>query len=208
MNERVQNSWLIVVFTLLCITACTKKAPQQEINLAEAAIDSAMSAKANYFAPKEFELARDAYLTARKYIDQKKFDKARQSALLAIKLADSSIVISKRKKIITEIEIEQLISYLRHKIDVFETVISKAENYGISSARIDSARNELDALNRILVMMIIKNDEEDYETIRHECNIAIERASLATYQLIKIISNTKMIEPGMELNSPAKQQFH
>lgn len=204
MNGELRLLRPIGLILSLFIFCCTKQNPQREINLAAAAIDSAMSAKANYFAPKEFELAREAYLNARKYTEQKKFDKARQSALMAIKLADSSIVISKRKKLITEIEIEQLISYLRHKIDVFETVISKAENYGIPSAQIDSARAELDKLNKTLVMMIIKNDEEDYETIRHECNIAIEQASLATYQLIKLISNTNFVEPGLEFDDRNK----
>lgn len=204
MNGELRLLRPIGLIFFLIILCCTKQNPQREINLAAAAIDSAMSAKANYFAPKEFELARDAYLDARKYTEQKKFDKARQSALMAIKLADSSIVISKRKKLITEIEIEQLISYLRHKIDVYETVISKAENYGIPSAQIDSARAELDKLNKTLVMMIIKNDEEDYETIRHECNIAIEQASLATYQLIKLISNTNLVELGLEFDKRNK----
>ncbi|MDZ7334750.1 MAG: DUF4398 domain-containing protein [candidate division KSB1 bacterium] len=205
MNGELRLFRPIGLFFFLIIFCCTKQNPQRELNLAAAAIDSAMSAKANYFAPKEFELARDAYLNARKYTEQKKFDKARQSALMAIKFADSSIVISKRKKLITEIEIEQLISYLRHKIDVYETVISKAENYGIPSAQIDSARAELDKLNKTLVMMIIKNDEEDYETIRHECNIAIEQASLATYQLIKLISSTNLVEPGLEFDRRNKR---
>jgi len=183
----LSSLWLA---SFLMITACSTKAPEQEIDQAAAAIDSAMSVKANYFAPKEFELATEAYHNAQKSSAQKKYNQAKQFAILALKMADSSIVTSKRKKIIAEIEIEQLISYLRHKIDVFETVISKAENFGVAAAQIDSAKSHLDDLNRTLVTMIIKNGEEDYETIRHECNIAIEQASLATYQLIKLISNS------------------
>ncbi len=207
MDGRVRQLWTVGLIFLMMTGGCTKREPHHEINLAAAAIDSAMSVKANYFAPKEFQLAYDAYQNARKYIEQKKFDKARQSAFIAIKMADSSIVISKKKKVITEIEIEQLISYLRHKIDVFETVISKAEAYGIPAAPIDSAREQLHKLNQALVTMIIKNDEEDYETIRHECNIAIEQASLATYQLIKFISNSKMIEPELGIDTAKKRNL-
>ncbi len=196
----------LLLALLLMIAACTKM-PESEINLASAAIDSAMSAKANYYAPNEFEKAKQAYDRAQNLISKKKYGQAKDIAIFARKMADSSIVVSKRKRIITEIEIEQVLSFLQHKIDVLEKVISKAENYGVDSNEIEQARQELSELDSTLLMLIIKNDEEDYESIRHEGNYAIERASLTTYHLIKLISNsdaTKEADGAADLQNKSR----
>lgn len=195
-----------LLVSIIVIAACAKL-PEKEINRASAAIDSAMGAKANYYAPREFQKAKQAYDNAQNFISKKKYDQAKSFAVLARKMADSSIVASKRKKIITEIEIEQLISYLQHKIDVFEKVISKAENFGVPATEIEPAKLQLTELNRTLLTMIIKNSEEDYETIRHETNYAIERASLATYQLIKLISNNNVTSIDEEVDLQKKSGF-
>lgn len=192
--------------SLLMIAACTKM-PESEIKLASAAVDSALSVKANYYAPNEFEKAKQAYDRAQYFIAKKKYGKAKNFAIIAQKRADSSIVISKRKRNISKIEIDQVLSFLQHKIDVLEKVISKAENFGVPSNEIEQARQELTELNNRLLILIIKNNEEDYESIRHEGNYAIERASLTTYHLIKLISNsntTKEVEGAVDLQNKSR----
>ena len=195
MHRIIGVSRFLLLSSIMVISACSK-APEQEIKLASAAIDSAMTIKANYYAPKEFEKAKDALKKAEDLRSKRQYSKAKNFAILAKKMADTSMVVSKRKKIITEIEIEQLISYLQHKINLLEKVISKAESFGVPSNEIENAKAELTELDRTLFMMILKNDEEDYETIRHEGQYAIEKASLTTYQLIKLISNNDV--NGME----------
>lgn len=185
----------LLLTSIMVISACSK-APEKEIKQASAAIDSAMTIKANYYAPKEFQKAKEAFKIAQELISKRQYGKAKNFAILAKKMADTSMVVSKRKKIITEIEIEQLISYLQHKINLLEKVISKAESFGVPSSEIENAKQQLSELDRTLFTMIMKNDEEDYETIRHEGQYAIEKASLATYQLIKLISNNDV--HGME----------
>ena len=187
----------MLLASLFIISACSK-APDSEIKLASAAIDSAMSVKANYYAPNEFEKAKQAFDNARNLISKKKYGQAKNFAILAQKMADSSIVVSKRKRVITEIEIEQLLSYLQHKINVLEKVVSKAENFGVASSEIEHAKQELTELDKTLLALIIKNSEEDYESIRHEGNYAIERASLTTYHLIKLISNSNVTKDDEE----------
>jgi len=196
----------MLLASLLMIVACTK-VPENEIRLASAAIDSAMSAKANYYAPNEFEKAKQAYDRAQNFISKKQYGQAKNFAILAQKMADSSIVVSKRKRIITEIEIEQVLSFLQHKINILEKVISKAENFGVASEEIEKARQELTELDKTLLMLIIKNSEEDYESIRHDGNYAIEQASLTTYHLIKLISNsnaTKEADGAVDLQNKSR----
>ena len=195
MHRIIGVSRFLLLSSIMVISACSK-APEKEMRLASAAIDSAMTIKANYYAPKEFEKAKDALKKAEDLRSKRQYSKAKNFAILAKKMADTSMVVSKRKKIITEIEIEQLISYLQHKINLLEKVISKAESFGVPSNEIENAKAELTELDRTLFMMILKNDEEDYETIRHEGQYAIEKASLTTYQLIKLISNNDV--NGME----------
>ena len=195
MHRIIGVSRFLLLSSIMVISACSR-VPDKEIKNASAAIDSAMTIKANYYAPKEFEKAKDALKKAEDLRSKRQYSKAKNFALLAKKMADTSMVVSKRKKIITEIEIEQLISYLQHKINLLEKVISKAESFGVPSNEIENAKAELTELDRTLFMMILKNDEEDYETIRHEGQYAIEKASLTTYQLIKLISNNDV--NGME----------
>lgn len=182
----VLSSLLLASFFI--VSACST-VPEKEIKQASAAIDSAMSIKANYYAPKEFEKAKEAYKKSQDFISNKGYGQAKNFAILARKMADSSIVISKRKKIITEIEIEQLISYLQHKIDLLQKVILKAEDFGVPFNDTEQAKQKLSDLEKTMLTMIINSNEEDYETVRHEGHYAIEKASLATYQLIKLISN-------------------
>ncbi len=196
----------LLLTSMMLISACSK-APEKEIEQASAAIDSAMTIKANYYAPKEFQKAKEAFKNAQELMSKRQYGKAKNFAIFAKKMADTSMVVSKRKKIITEIEIEQLISYLQHKINLLEKVISKAESFGIPSNEIENAIKQASELDRTLFTIIMKNDEEDYETIRHEGQYAIEKASLATYQLIKLISNNDVHGMDGQLDSHKKSGF-
>ncbi len=175
---------------LLTLIACAEP-PIDEMRSAEIAISSARAAQADIYCNLELEHANNVLKKARQNFVAGKFGSARTYAHIAKELADSTMTLAIIKKAQTQTEAENAIKYCEQKMAALYNLISRAETLGINGDQLSIASSRFYELERTLLELIDKNREGQFLEVLEQSKQLIESASLTTYELIKLIGDSR-----------------
>jgi len=170
--------------------------------MAEKAVSSARVAEAEVYCKIELHHALSVYNSARQSFAARRFDRAKTYSVLAKEWADSTAVLATRRKAHVQADADNAIQYCENKMAVLQNIISRAETMGIAAQRVNTASVRFSELERQLLEMLDKNREGKYHEVIELSDRLAESVSLATYEMIKLISETrKTIGTGVSLIS-------
>lgn len=146
---------LLMMAAVLLVTSCGK-APQAEIDAAKAAVDAALKAGADVFAPDAFARAKaslaemEAEVAAQGKKMFKSFDKAKTLALAVRKAADDARAAAEARKTELKNELPKTLAALAEGLKAAQAKLAAALQ--IPGVRLDTAalKNDADSVQRLL----------------------------------------------------------
>jgi len=154
-----------VVCALLAFAGCGK-APEQEMQMANTAVESAKTAEAEQYVPDIYQMAMDtlnAAMAARQETDSKfalfrNYGKSKEMFLRAEALAKEATDAAQAEKERVKTEVLNLLTQARETLDSANAALSKAPRGKGSKADIELIRNDFDAAN-----LTYQEASSDYE---------------------------------------------
>lgn len=157
---------------------------------AEKAISAARMAQAEMYCKTELERTLTLYQKAQQSFIAGRFDHAKAFARLAKDLADSTLTLANSRKERAQAEAERTIKYCEQKMTTLLNLLENAETLGLTGEKFDQTKSRFFELERTLLEMIDKHREGRYNEVVEQSSQLLESASLATYELIKLMGET------------------
>jgi hypothetical protein len=143
---------VFVVFALLALVSCAK-APEQEIQKANSAIEAARTTEAEEYAPDAFQVAMDTLNAANaakteadgKFALFRSYGKAKELFVRAEGLANEAVTVAQTEKERVKAEVTELITQAQTVLDSANAALKKAPKGKGSKADIELIKNDLAA---------------------------------------------------------------
>lgn len=172
-------STLAFMLAVASFLASCSKPPKEEIQQAEAVIDSARSAGAEVYDREEFYSATEALGQSKAYVDSGKYGQARDAALLATDKAHEAMVKAGATKRQLQSDLGDSLEELRASLDSLKVILDAAANKKHLSAKTLAARRqELKEIGESLTSLEAKIGAGELQTAAE--NVLQVRSQLAS----------------------------
>jgi uncharacterized membrane protein YccC len=178
-----------VVRLFLCLTAIIvltvgcSKAPDEQVAAARSAVDSAMVAEAEKYAPEQFKAAKDSLDVALAEIEKqnskfalsRKYGKSEQQLQSAESLARSAMVAAAANKAQIRSEAEEMLTQLQTAIEDTKALIEKAPRGKEGTAAIESIKSDVAAVEMTLSGISEAMGKEDFIGARETASAGLQK---------------------------------
>jgi hypothetical protein len=184
--KRINFIWIIIFW------ACAE-APLSDMKSAEKAIAAMRASRAEVYCKLELQQVMNAYNDAGNRLVARDFRAAKAFAVLAKELADSTLVLADAKEKHAKAEAEKSLENCERKLTTLQNLLIGFETVTIPSEAVSGASERYSELERDLLELMDKNSSGEYQEVIERSRYLIESASLATYELIKILGEQRKL---------------
>ncbi|MCJ7576844.1 MAG: DUF4398 domain-containing protein [candidate division Zixibacteria bacterium] len=181
---------VFVVFVLLAFVSCAK-APEQEIQNANSAIEAARTAESEEYAPDAFQVAMDTLNAANaakteadgKFALLRSYGKAKELFVRAEGLANEAATTAQTEKERVKAEVTELITQAQTVLDSANAALKKAPRGKGSKADIELIKNELAAAQAGFDEGQADFNTGKYKTAKAKIEAAMQKAQAVTEEI-------------------------
>lgn len=184
-----------VIFGLVLMAGCAKKAPQEDINTAQSAFEAAKAAEADRYAPDEFKTAKDALDTALAEVNHqnsrfgptRNYDQARQllqSATIAANTATDAATANKEK---VHTETQDLLAQTQVIVQETKDLLADAPKGKGGEAALDAIQKDLADVETSLSDVTATMNNGDLLNARDQAKALLAKANSIKAELQQAI---------------------
>ncbi len=191
----------LVAFSVLVVTlASCAKAPQVEIDAANAAIEAAKTAGADRYVPESFNAASEALKSAVTAVEEqnskfalfRNYDAAKTTLASVNTLASKAVEETTAKKAALKAEVTQALADIAATITANKELLTKAPKGKEGKAAVEAIGQEIAAVETISTEVTAGlTNNEDILTLSGKIKPAVEKAKAINTELTDVIAKAK-----------------
>ncbi|MFH1754792.1 MAG: hypothetical protein ABIA59_03730 [Candidatus Latescibacterota bacterium] len=195
----------VCLAALFTLTVGCAKAPEDQVTTTRSALDSAMTAEAEKYAPEKFQAAKDSLEVAMAEIEKqnskfslmRKYGKSEQQLQSAESIARSAAQAAAANKAQIKLEAEDMMSQLQTAITESKALIEKAPRGKEGVAAIESIKSDVAAIEMTLTDISTALGNEDFIGAREMARAGLEKIQAINGELNQAIEKKQMIKKSM-----------
>lgn len=191
----------LVAFSVLVVTlASCAKAPQAEIDAANAAIQTAKTAGADRYVPESFNAASEALKTAVTAVEEqnakfalfRNYDAAKTTLASVTTLSNKAVEETTAKKAALKAEVTQAVTDLGALITANKEMLAKAPKGKEGKAALEAIGQEIAVVETVSTEVTAGlTNNEDILTLSGKIKPAVEKAKAINTELTDVIAKVK-----------------
>ena len=161
-QKRIWCMLLLCMGLAIVLLACARP-PQKEMAEAKGAMDIAVAAGAETYAPEKLQEAREMLADAESKVKEKNYKQAKLLFIGARETAEQAEVAADKEKKRARKEAENLLNTLRMTLDSAKALIASAVTLKVPASKVAQFKAEYDSLDRSVAEVEKCVDSDDYK---------------------------------------------